>query len=749
LRRISSFLGLTALLGAILGFGALTGSAQSSVTLAWDSSSGGAVAGYHLYQGGASGTYTKVIPAGNATNATASGLTSSRTYFFAVTAYDSTGLESDFSNEVSYTVPIATNNPPGIALTSPASGASYTAPATIPLAASVTANGHTITKVQFYNGATLLAEDTSTPYSFTWSNVSTGSYSLTARAVYDAGSTVTSAPANVAVTSASSGGTLTFSNPSAITIPDSGAGTPYPSTISGSGMAGLINNVTLTLANLSHAWVSDVAVLLVGPAGQKVLLCSNVGDTTAASNVTLTLSDAAASALPSSGALVTGTYRPAAYAPATTFSSPAPSGPYATTFSTLNGQSPNGTWSLYVFDDGPGDQGSLAGGWSLTVTTVSTAGAAPTISAIPNQSTTANTPTPAIPFTVNDTDTPVAGLTLTGGSSNPTLVPAGNIVFGGSGGNRTVTVNPAANQTGTATITVGVSDGTSSASATFVLTVNAVNPPPTVALTSPANGASYAAPATINLAATVTANSHTINKVQFYNGATLLAEDTSEPYSLTWSNVSAGSYSLTVRAIYDGGGMVWSAPVNLAVTGLPVPWQTADIGSLGAPGNASISGGLSTVAGAGTITGSADAFRFLYQTMSGDGNIDACVSSAQNTGTSGRVGVMIRESLTSGSEYAFMGISPGGTFRWQRRSSTGGTTSSSTSGSGTPPNVWARLVRTNGTFYGYKSANGTNWTLVSSRSIAMATNIYIGLAVASGTSTVLNTSTFTNVTVVP
>ena len=58
-------------------------------------------------------------------------------------------------------------------------------------------------------------------------------------------------------------------------------------------------------------------------------------------------------------------------------------------------------------------------------------------------------------------------------------------------------------------------------------------------------------------------------------------------------------------------------------------------------------------------------------------------------------------------------------------------------------------MRTNGTFYGYRSADGTNWTLVNSRSITMATNIYVGLAVASGSSNVLNTATFTNVTVVP
>ena len=162
-----------------------------------------------------------------------------------------------------------------------------------------------------------------------------------------------------------------------------------------------------------------------------------------------------------------------------------------------------------------------------------------------------------------------------------------------------------------------------------------------------------------------------------------------------------------------------------------------------------MSNGLYIVKGAGNISGTADNFRFVYQPLSGDGEIKVRLNSVENTGTSGRIGVMIRESLTSGSKYAFMGISPDGTFRWQRRTSTGGTTSSTTSGTGTPPNAWARLVRTNGMFYGYKSANGTNWTLVNSRNITMATNIYVGLAVASGSTTAVNTSTFTNVTVVP
>ncbi|MCX7804787.1 MAG: Ig-like domain-containing protein [Planctomycetota bacterium] len=103
----------------------------------------------------------------------------------------------------------------------------------------------------------------------------------------------------------------------------------------------------------------------------------------------------------------------------------------------------------------------------------------PTISDIPNQVTNEDTPTGAIPFAVDDDKTPAANLAVAGTSSNTTLVPNTNIVFGGSGTNRTVTVTPAANRHGTTTITVTVTDGGGlTASDTFTLTVNPVNDPP-------------------------------------------------------------------------------------------------------------------------------------------------------------------------------------------------------------------------------------------------------------------------------
>ena len=178
--------------------------------LAWDPDAGGAIAGYRLYDGVVSRTYTNVIDTGTVTTQTVSNLTAGVTYFFAVTAYDTNGLESDYSSEVSYTVPLPTNNPPTIVLTSPTNGSVYVAPANIPLAASVTANGYTITQVQFFSGATLLGTAAAAPYNFVWNDVDVGTYSLSATVIYDSGSTVASAVANVTVAAGRPPSGLTF-----------------------------------------------------------------------------------------------------------------------------------------------------------------------------------------------------------------------------------------------------------------------------------------------------------------------------------------------------------------------------------------------------------------------------------------------------------------------------------------------------------------------------------------------------------
>jgi Bacterial Ig domain len=122
------------------------------------------------------------------------------------------------------------------------------------------------------------------------------------------------------------------------------------------------------------------------------------------------------------------------------------------------------------------------------VLTVNAVNDAPTITTIANQTTITNLAVGPLNFTIGDVETAAASLTVSGSSSNTTLVPNANIVFGGSGANRTVTVTPATAQTGTATITVSVSDSQLNTPTSFVLTVNTDSIAPDTSITaSPSN----------------------------------------------------------------------------------------------------------------------------------------------------------------------------------------------------------------------------------------------------------------------
>ncbi|HBY64525.1 MAG TPA: hypothetical protein DEH78_32295, partial [Solibacterales bacterium] len=94
-----------------------------------------------------------------------------------------------------------TNRPPSVVLTAPANGATFTAPATVTLTAAASDTDGTIERVEFLSGSTVLFTDNLAPYTFTWSGVGAGGYTLTARAVDDQGAMAMSAAAAITVTS--------------------------------------------------------------------------------------------------------------------------------------------------------------------------------------------------------------------------------------------------------------------------------------------------------------------------------------------------------------------------------------------------------------------------------------------------------------------------------------------------------------------------------------------------------------------
>lgn len=131
--------------------------------------------------------------------------------------------------------------------------------------------------------------------------------------------------------------------------------------------------------------------------------------------------------------------------------------------------------------DGGTDRGgvdtSVAQTFKITVKAVNDL---PTLEEIDEQTTAEDTPTAPIAITVGDLETPADSLKLTAKSSDTKLIPAKNIVFGGTGEDRTMIITPAANLFGSAIITV--TDGNKgTATRTFVINVDSVNDLPTIA----------------------------------------------------------------------------------------------------------------------------------------------------------------------------------------------------------------------------------------------------------------------------
>lgn len=188
---------------------------------------------------------------------------------------------------------------------------------------------------------------------------------------------------------------LGFTNAAAIIINDSSspptAGAPYPSTIAVSGIVGAVSKVTVTLSNLNHSFPEDIDLLLVSPAGQKIVLMSDAGGGNPISSRVITFDDSAPGFLPDSTLISSGTYRPSDYIPSDSYPVPAPAGPYSSTLSVLNGTNPNGTWSLYAVDDTFFNSGVISNGWSLSISAASSI-----------------TPTADLSLTLNDSPDPAA-----------------------------------------------------------------------------------------------------------------------------------------------------------------------------------------------------------------------------------------------------------------------------------------------------------------------------------------------------
>jgi hypothetical protein len=178
-----------------------------------------------------------------------------------------------------------------------------------------------------------------------------------------------------------------------------------------------------------------------------------------------------------------------------------------------------------------------------------------------------------------------------------------------------------------------------------------------------------------------------------------------------------------------------------------VPWEARNIGSA-TGGGATASNGTWTVTGGGAdIWGTADAFRYVYQPLAGDGTIVARVASVQNVDVWTKAGVMLRQTLSAGSAHASMFVSPGKGLAFQSRAADGGS-SVSAGVAGSAPH-WVRLVRAGQLVTASVSEDGTAWTTVGQRTVSFSGQVYAGLAVTSHNSSQVASATFDAVTLTP
>src|ERR1043166_6104404 len=156
-----------------------------------------------------------------------------------------------------------------------------------------------------------------------------------------------------------------FNSTGGFQIPEVGNATPYPSTITVSGIAGAVSAVQVKLNGLTHTYPSDLNILLVAPNGQVCAVMTAAGSGYDVSNANLIFDDMASLAIPYGTAITSGSYRPANYG-AVHALPPGGTGTIGTNLTTLAVSGVNGDWKLFV-NDTHGEDSGIIQSWSLVL----------------------------------------------------------------------------------------------------------------------------------------------------------------------------------------------------------------------------------------------------------------------------------------------------------------------------------------------------------------------------------------------
>ena len=232
--------------------------------------------------------------------------------------------------------------------------------------------------------------------------------------------------------------------------------------------------------------------------------------------------------------------------------------------------------------------------------------------------------------------------------------------------------------------------------------------------------------------------------------------------SCTWNNPNPPTETarIVVRAVATGGpsSSRTTEPFSIRTgsTGgtLPAPWQQQDVGAAGAAGSATHGNGVFRLKGSGAdIWATTDEFHYVYRVLngaaSGPTDMTTRVDSVQHVNAWTKAGLMFRSTLEPNSPHASIFVTPGKGVAFQRRTSTGGISLSTSAPLITAP-VWLRLTVSSGQVRGFYRKNATDaWTELGVQTFSGWVSGYGGLAVTSHADGTLADAAFSNVTVAP
>jgi len=462
-------------------------------------------------------------------------------------------------NAASTPAPPADTTAPTVSLSAPTGGASYTTAQSVAINATA-ADAVGVTRVEFYDGATLLGTDTTAPYSFSWAitSANNGSHSLTARA-YDAATNVgTSAAVSVTVniaTADTTAPTVSLSAPTggaSYTTAQSVAINATAADAVGVTRVEFYDGATLlgtdTTAPYSFSWAITSANNGSHSLTAKAYdAATNVGTSTAVSvtvNIATTLNGAALYATNCEGC----------HNPLASTSKPGRTANQIQTSIDTNAGGLMGFLSTLTPAEVLAIAAALPPAADTTAPTVSLS--APTGGA---------SYTTAQSVAINATASDAVGVTRVEFYDGATLLGTDTTapysfswaITSANNGSHSLTAKA---------YDAATNVGTSAAVSVTVNIATADTTAPTVSLSAPTGGASYTTAQSVAINATA-ADAVGVTRVEFYDGATLLGTDTTAPYSFSWAITSAnnGSHSLTAKAYDAATNVGTSAAVSVTV----------------------------------------------------------------------------------------------------------------------------------------------------------------------------------------